>query len=71
MTQLISAGVHIRLIKGAYVEPPNLALPYGEPTDTAYLRLAHHLAEADASFALATHDGVLREALLAAVGTLP
>ena len=59
------AGLHIRLVKGAYVEPASRALPYGEPTDVAYLLLAHRLAEADAEFALATHDGVLREALLA------
>lgn len=71
MEKLIAAGVHIRLVKGAYVEPPNRALSYGEPTDVAYLRLAQRLAAAGAPFALATHDGVLREALLAAVGTVP
>lgn len=65
------AGLHIRLVKGAYVEPASRALPYGEPTDVAYLLLAHRLAEADAEFALATHDGVLREALLAALGPRP
>jgi len=68
---LVSAGVHVRLVKGAYVEPPERALAYGEATDTAYLRLAHRLAEADARFALATHDGVLREALLGALGPRP
>jgi proline dehydrogenase len=68
LEQLIAAGVHVRLVKGAYVEPTHLALSYGEPTDVAYLRLAHRLAEAGASYALATHDGVLREALLAALG---
>lgn len=71
MEQLIAAGVHVRLVKGAYVEPPRLALPYGEPTDVAYLRLAHRLADARAPYALATHDGVLREALLAALGPVP
>jgi proline dehydrogenase len=49
----------------------NRALPYGEPTDIAYLRLAHRLAETGAQFALATHDGVPREALLAALGPRP
>jgi len=65
LDRLGGAGLHIRLVKGAYVEPASRALPYGEPTDVAYLLLAHRLAEADAEFALATHDGVLREALLA------
>lgn len=63
--------MHIRLVKGAYVEPPDRALPYGEPTDIAYLRLARRLAQAHAQFSLATHDGVLREALLAALGPVP
>ena len=67
----MAAGVHIRLVKGAYVEPPDRALPYGEPTDIAFLRLAHRLAAAGVPFALATHDGVLREALLAALGPVP
>ncbi|MEV4123627.1 proline dehydrogenase family protein [Nocardia sp. NPDC049707] len=71
MERLLAAGVHIRLVKGAYLESPDLALPYGEPTDIAFMRLAHRLAAADAPFALATHDGVLREALLTALGPVP
>ena len=69
--RLVDAGVHIRLVKGAYVEPSDRALPYGEPTDVAYLRSAHRLAAAKAPFALATHDGVLREALLTSLGPIP
>lgn len=30
----------------------------GEPTDVAYLHLAHRLAKTSTQFALATHDGV-------------
>jgi proline dehydrogenase len=71
LDHLIDAGVHVRLVKGAYVEPPTRALPYGEPTDLAFVHLAHRLASADADFALATHDVVLREAVLAALGTRP
>ena len=66
--RLLEAGVHIRLVKGAYVESADLALPFGEPTDIAFLRLAHRIAAADVPLALATHDGVLREALLGALG---
>ncbi|WP_077488082.1 proline dehydrogenase family protein [Sinomonas mesophila] len=69
--RLLDAGVHLRLVKGAYVEPPDLALPFGEPTDIAFLRLAHRIAATNVPFALATHDGVLREALLAALGPVP
>ncbi len=71
LDRLVDARVHIRLVKGAYLEAPQRALSYGEPTDIAYLRLAHRLADADASFALATHDGLLREALLASLGPRP
>jgi|SRR5215469_3204150 len=71
LERLVEAGVHIRLVKGAYVEPEDIALPFGEPTDIAYLRLAHWLAESSATFCLATHDGVLREALLQALGPRP
>jgi proline dehydrogenase len=60
---LIEAGVHIRLVKGAYVEPQG-AHPYGEPTDIAFLRLAHQLAAAGTPWSLATHDARLREAVL-------
>jgi proline dehydrogenase len=68
---MAAAGVHVRLVKGAYVEPAQVALPYGEPTDLAFLRYAHWLAEHDVPFVLATHDGVLREALLLALGPRP
>ncbi|MGI8723597.1 MAG: proline dehydrogenase family protein [Geodermatophilaceae bacterium] len=68
LDRLVGAGVHIRLVKGAYVEPHSRALPYGEPTDIAYVRLAHRLAAAGGECALATHDGVVREALLTALG---
>jgi proline dehydrogenase len=69
--RMVAAGVYIRLVKGAYLEPDDRALPYGEPTDLAYLELAHQLAKTSVPFALATHDGVLREALLAAIGPRP
>jgi proline dehydrogenase len=64
---LVAGGVHIRLVKGAYVEAEG-AYPYGEATDIAYLRLAFRLAELKASWSMATHDGRLREALLMALG---
>ena len=65
-----AAGVHVRLVKGAYVEPTG-SHPYGEATDIAYLQLAFRLAAAGASWSLATHDGRLREAVLLALGPTP
>jgi proline dehydrogenase len=66
---LADAGVHIRLVKGAYVET-TAAHAYGEPTDVAFLRLAFRLAERAAAWSMATHDGRLREAVLLAHGSV-
>ncbi len=59
--------MRIRLVKGAYVESPAVAYPFGEPTDLAFVKLAHDLHRAGATVWLATHDPVLREALLPAM----
>ena len=66
---LADAGVHVRLVKGAYVEATG-AHPHGEATDVAFLRLGFRLAERGANWSMATHDGRLREALLLAHGPL-
>ena len=63
--RLAAAGVGVRLVKGAYVESPGEALPWGPPTDAAYAALARQLTGAGADVALATHDAPLRLRLLA------
>jgi proline dehydrogenase len=68
--RLTDAGVPIRLVKGAYLEATTIAHGWGEATDRAFLRLAHQLHDARANFAIATHDPVIREALLAAFGPI-
>lgn len=65
--ELAEGGVPIRLVKGAYVEDPRVARPWGESTDLAFLELAHELHANGAEVALATHDPILREALLLAL----
>ena len=70
LERLTRAGVHVRLVKGAYLEPVG-AHPHGEATDVAYLRLAFRLAEADVPFSLATHDARMREAVLLARRAVP
>jgi proline dehydrogenase len=67
---LAQAGVHVRLVKGAYLEA-TANHPHGEATDVAFLRLGFRLAERGATWSMATHDGRLREALLLAHGPLP
>lgn len=67
---LAEAGVHVRLVKGAYVETTGVH-PYGESTDVAFLRLGFRLARRGACWSMATHDARLREALLLAHGQMP
>jgi proline dehydrogenase len=64
---LAGDGVPIRLVKGAYAERPEVARRRGAPTDLAFVELAHELHADGAEIALATHDAVLREALLRAL----
>lgn len=63
--RLIGAGVGIRLVKGAYLEDSETAHAWGEPTDLAFVTLAQQISDHGIpDVALATHDPVLREALL-------
>jgi proline dehydrogenase len=64
---LAEGGVPIRLVKGAYLEDPQIARPWGEPTDLAFLELAHELHANGAEVAIASHDAIMREALLRAL----
>jgi len=61
---LAEARVPVRLVQGAYLEPVDLAHPWGEQTDLAFLRLARKLHDSGVELSIATHDPVLREALL-------
>jgi proline dehydrogenase len=66
--RLIARGAPIRLVKGAYAEPPSVAYPRKADVDAAYLRLADLLLSPEARAhgvypAFATHD----PALIAAV----
>ena len=63
--RLSAAGVPVRLVKGAYAEAPDVALPWGAPTEEAFAAVARRLHAAGADVALATHDAPLRAALLA------
>ena len=64
VARLIEMNVPVRLVKGAYVETPDVALPWGRETDSAFVALADTLHRAGHDVALATHDAGLREALL-------
>jgi proline dehydrogenase len=63
--RLIAREVPVLLVKGATLEPREVAHPWGEQTDVAFLRLAQELHAGGVQLAIGTHDPVLREALLA------
>jgi proline dehydrogenase len=62
--RLIAIGAGVRLVKGAYLEPPEKAYPKKEDVDESYFRLAARLLSADARAKgvraiFGTHDPVL------------
>lgn len=65
--RLSEAKLPVLLVKGAHIEPPEAAHRWGEETDLAFIRLAHQLHRAGSPLALATHDPVVGEAVLAAL----
>ena len=70
LESLLPTGAGIRLVKGAYAEPPEHAFPRKGDVDASYLALARRLLEASASGAgvrsvFGTHDRALIDAILA------
>lgn len=49
-------GARVRLVKGAYREPPSTALQHKQDVDQAFVRLARLLLESGTYPAMATHD---------------
>lgn len=56
VADLVEAGVRIRLVKGAYLEPPAVAYPRKADVDAAYRRLTEVLLRRGTYPAIATHD---------------
>jgi proline dehydrogenase len=54
--ELLKRGVRIRLVKGAYKEPPDIAFPHKRDVDRNYARLAEKLLGSGIYHAIATHD---------------
>ncbi len=61
--QLLAAGIRVRLCKGAYKEPPELAFPRKRDVDGNFIHLSRILLASPIYHGLATHD----EAMVAAV----
>jgi proline dehydrogenase len=65
---LVKLGSAIRLVKGAYLEPPSVAFPKKSDVDENYFKLASRLLQDDHSrpgalLHIATHDIALQERL--------
>jgi proline dehydrogenase len=63
--RMCALGVPIRLCKGAYKEPPQIAYPKKSDVDARYLRLAVMLLDEGAYPAMATHDPRMIDGILA------
>ena len=63
VTDLLNDGIRIRLCKGAYQEPPEIALQAKSEVDGNYIRLMKMLLKSGVYHGLATHDAnIIREA---------
>ncbi len=61
LASLVSLGSNLRIVKGAYREPPDVAYPRKDDVDAAYARLVTRSIAEGAFTAVATHDERLIE----------
>ncbi|MGH3024122.1 MAG: proline dehydrogenase family protein, partial [Gaiellaceae bacterium] len=64
LEELLPLKPNLRLVKGAYLEPPEVAYPKKEDVDAAYLRLVERSLTAGGYTAIATHDEQMIERAL-------
>jgi proline dehydrogenase len=57
--ELIANGIRVRLCKGAYQEPAEIAFPRKADVDANYIRLANLLLKSPQFHGLATHDDAM------------
>jgi proline dehydrogenase len=56
LTAMLPLAPNVRIVKGAYLEPPDVAYPRKRDVDENYLRLAELALSHDGYTAIATHD---------------
>ena len=56
LDSLLPSAPNLRLVKGAYLEPPEIAYPRKQDVDAAYVRLLERALLGGAYLAVATHD---------------
>jgi len=62
IAELLAEGIRIRLCKGAYQEPPQLAFPAKADVDQNFVRLMRMLVRSGVYHGIATHDDAMIEA---------
>jgi proline dehydrogenase len=63
--RLLGQGIRIRLCKGAYKEPAEIAFPLKADVDANYVKLAERMMTSGVFCGIATHDEAIIEKLLA------
>lgn len=73
LAALLPLAPNVRIVKGAYLEPPEVAYPRKRDVDEKYLELAELALSHDGYTAIATHDAAIidRVATFAAARGLP
>lgn len=61
LDELLPPGLNLRLVKGAYLEPPEIAYPQKDDVDAAYVRLLEKALREAEHVGVATHDERLIE----------
>ncbi len=56
LERLLPLEPNLRIVKGAYLEPPSVAYPKKQDVDAAYVRLVERALQGGAYVAVATHD---------------
>jgi len=59
LDRLLPLTPNVRLVKGAYLEPANVAYPDKRDTDAAYMRMLETALRSSSFTAIATHDDTL------------
>lgn len=65
LAALLPLAPNLRLVKGAYLEPPEIAYPQKRDVDAAYVRLLETSLAGEGFTAVATHDETLIEHAIA------
>jgi proline dehydrogenase len=68
LAELLPLAPNLRIVKGAYLEPPEVAYPAKRDVDAAYARLVQASLTGGGFTAIATHDDALIEQAIAFAG---